>query len=601
MVHTIKYIFIFFIFISSSLLNANETGHDKYSHIDHAESESVFTKEEIEYIKNKKQIVMCTDPDWMPYEKFDENGDYIGVAADYHKIISHITGLEYIFLKTETWAETLERAKAGECDILSILNQTQDRDSYLNFTRPYIKSPSIFVTRERDKFINGIGDLEGRTLATVKGYKIDEIIQRDHPEIKRIHAPNIIKALEMVSRGKAFSTAGSLLEMSYNIRQQGMLNLKITGDAKFGYELAVGVKKDDLLLLSVIDKTLAQISKPDQDRILNKWISINYHQSYDYRFIWKIIGFFLVIIVLIAARFIITSKYNKKLIALNTDLTNIKNELENSNLNLEHKVAEETAKRLENERLLMQQSKLAAMGDMIGAIAHQWRQPLTAVAMYIQDIEDAYDSNSLDKTHLRLTVDKSMAIIKQMSGTIDDFSNFFKPDKSTACFHVNKVIIEAVAMFLPQMNSHGIIFSCITDSKEHFLSGESAEDLSTECAPVYIEGYPNEFKHVVINLIKNSLDAISETKPELKKISVEITVDQEGCCVIKFADTAGGIAKEIVPRIFEPYFSTKQEGQGVGIGLYMSRQIINNMNGKIWFENTNDGAAFYIKIKTCTP
>ncbi|ADD69696.1 histidine kinase [Denitrovibrio acetiphilus DSM 12809] len=590
---------VVFVFYSSSY--SNETDHDIYLHIDMPNSEVQLTTEEIEYIKKKKELILCTDPNWMPYEKFEDNGDYIGIAADYHKIISHLTGLKYNILHTSTWSETIANAKAGKCDLLSILNKTPERDKYLNFTKSYISSPSVFVTRERDKFINGMGDLRGKTLVIVEGYMVDEIIRSEHPDINRIYAPNIKEALRMVSRGKAFATTGSLLEMSYNIRQMGLLNLKITGDAKFGFELKIGVIKDDPLLLGIMEKALSSIGKEERHRILNKWISINYQKSHDYRFIIKIVIGFLLVIAVIAGKFILTSKYNKKLLALNKELTKAKEALQHANKDLENEITAETTRRLENERLLMQQSKLASMGDMIGAIAHQWRQPLNAVGLIIQDIEDAYETNSLTEDVLRNDTHGAMEIIMQMSDTINDFSNFFKPDKSSECFKVCKTINDVATMMFPQLRNHSIRLHLGCMGKD--LDGLIKKDTDPfDCCTSYcVHGYPNEFKHVILNIIKNAMDAMDEidnTKDKLIEVNINNHNDTE--TLISIRDNGGGIPENVAPRIFEPYFSTKSESKGVGIGLYMSKQIIENMGGKMWFENTGDGVIFYIKLTLCT-
>lgn len=596
MTHT-RFILILIFCLISLPAFAHDTGHERYYHIVFPPSSTSYTPDEQDYIKEKDTITMCTDPDWMPYEKFDKNGTYIGVSADYHEILSHLTGLKYNFLRTKSWPETLTAAKNGECDILSILNQTPERDEYLDFTDAFIKSPSVFVTRENDKFINGVDDLDGKTLAVVKGYMIDEIIKMQHPNINRIYADNIVQALELVSRGKAFATAGSLLEMSYNIRQQGMLNLKITGDAKFGYELKIGVKKGEPHLRSILNKALTGITKEEKDQILNKWISIKYQESYDYTLIAKILAGFTAVLALITGWIIFISKYNKKLLALNTQLESTKKSLEEANRTLEEKVAEETAKRLENERILMQQSKLAAMGDMIGAIAHQWRQPLSAAGMLVQDIEDAYSSNTLTEELLNENVEKTMSIILQMSETINDFSNFLKPDKEAEPFVICKAITEVAAMFEPQLRNNSVMLDISCMSKKLDVT-VNLEIYSFDCCEnISVEGYPNEFRHVVMNIIKNALDAHNQSPRNDKYIKIHIDVADCTDCIVKISDNAGGIPDDIAQRIFEPYFSTKQKENGVGIGLYMTRQILKNMGGDICFENENGGAAFIIKLK----
>jgi len=578
---------------------AHETGHDQYLHIDSTENKIAFTEKERNYVINKGTITMCTDPRWMPYEEFDSKNNYIGVAADYHKMISHLTGLKYNIIHSKSWAETIEMAKDGKCDILSILNNTPERSKYLDFTAPYIKSPSVFVTRSQDKFINGIDDLKGKTLAIVKGYMVDEIIRSQYPEINRVYANNIQDALKMVSRGQVFATVGSLLEMSYNIRQLGMLNLKITGDAKFEFNLGIGVKKGDKTLLSIIEKALRLITKQERNEILNKWISIKYQQGYNYSLVIKIVLVCLVIFAFIGGRAIITSKYNKKLLHLYNELLEAKNELQKVNRNLEIKVAEETSKRLDNERLLMQQSKLAAMGDMIGAIAHQWRQPLNAVAIIIQDIEDDFAAETATHESVKIATDEGMKVIMQMSQTITDFSNFFKPDKSSECFKLCKTINEVASMIVPQLKNHGIRLhmQCMDNDLDGKIN--SSTDPFDCCTNYCVHGYPNEFKHVILNILKNAMDALDNISIADKAININISTSKDSLITIAISDNGGGIKEEHAPRIFEPYFSTKMEGKGVGIGLYMSKQILENMNGKMWFKNENGGAVFYVQLQLC--
>jgi signal transduction histidine kinase len=472
---------------------------------------------------------------------------------------------------------------------MSILNYTEDRSKYLNFTDPYLTSPSVFVTRSRDIFINGVSDLNGKKLAIVRGYKIDEMIARFYPHIDRIHVKNITEALRMVRKGDAFATAGSLLEMSYTIKKEGLLNLKITGDAKFDYELMIGVKKDEPLLLGIMNKCVGAISEDEVASILNKWVSIDYKKSYDYTLLFQFLAGFAVILLLIFLRYRSTVKYNKKLVELNDDLNKYKSELEKINKNLEIRVAEETYKRLEHERILMQQSKIAAMSDMMGAIAHQWRQPLNAVGLYVQELEDDNEFGTLTDEHFRETVASIMSLLHQMSTTIDDFSNFFKPDRERDIFNVCSVVTDVFEMLKPLTISKGIHVKLICNCSSH-------NDNEEEPHVTYAKGYPNEFRNIVLNILKNGIDAVENCEGE-KALMIDIINSGEDDIVVAIADSGCGISDDIKSRIFEPYFSTKEEGKGVGLGLYMSKMMIKSMDGEITFDSSDKGSVFYIKMK----
>ncbi len=277
------------------------------------------------------------------------------------------------------------------------------------------------------------------------------------------------------------------------------------------------------------------------------------------------------------------------------------------NRNLEKRVSEEIKKRRRHEQLLIQQSKLAAMGEMIAAIAHQWRQPLTSLGIIIQDIEDAYDYGELDKQLIENTVKESMKQIQFMSNTIDDFRNFFKPTKDKAPFDVLKAIRELISLITDQLRTHlievGISCTCTQMS---FDSHESDEKEYCEHGLMTVSGYPNEFKQVVLNVINNARDAIMESRDRgiLKsndpgRITLNTSFREvDKVIVIYIRDNGPGIPDDIKDRIFEPYYTTKDEGKGTGIGLYMSKMIIeNNMDGKFYIDRESDETVFVIELK----
>jgi len=538
----------------------------------------LFNINELEYITKNKEVVICIDPNWLPYEKFDPEKGYIGIAPDFLREIAMLTGFEFKINKTESWAETLKEAEAGRCDLLPILNETYERSKYLDFTDSYINSPSVFVTKDMDTFINGIEDLSGKTVATVEGYKIDEIIRRDYPEVNVVHVPNIAEALKAVSRGDVFATAGSLVEVSYVMRENDLLDLYITGDAKFDYELKMGVKRGSVVLLDILNKAMGAVNKRSLDLILNKWVSIRYDQGYNYSLFWKWGIAFSLVFLFVLYRYKNTVKTNRKLMLLNNELNIAKKELEEVNRSLEDRIKAETAKRLDNERVLMQQSKLAAMGDMIGMIAHQWRQPLNAVGLYIQELEDDNSFGTLTDEHFEEYVSNIMELLTEMSATIDSFSNFFQPDTDMENFSVCELLSDVFDMFSPLMISQRIKFSFDCGKKE-----------------LMANGFPNEFRHVILSVMKNAIDSFDGISGKEKAISITAK-ENAGFIEVHISDNGCGIPASLQSRVFEPYFSTKEEGQGVGLGLYMSSQVMKNMKGGIDFKSSPEGTIFKLRM-----
>jgi PAS domain S-box-containing protein len=268
---------------------------------------------------------------------------------------------------------------------------------------------------------------------------------------------------------------------------------------------------------------------------------------------------------------------------------------------LEKKVDQEVQKRRQNERLMMQQSKMAAMGQMMSAIAHQWRQPLNTIAIFVQDFEDSYKHGELDENYVRDLVQQSMKQINFMSKTIDDFKNFFKPDKDEVIFEVCSETANSTSLLGVQLTRNGIELNIEFNGNIVQYTDFDSFDSVTE-TKVYVKGFPNEFKQVLLNLVQNARDAVMdrmEADHSVKGVIEVSVLEKDGMATVSVSDNGMGIEKEIAERIFEPYFSTKEEGKGTGVGLYMSKIIIEqNMRGRLYFENLNPGTKFIVELRS---
>jgi PAS domain S-box-containing protein len=251
----------------------------------------------------------------------------------------------------------------------------------------------------------------------------------------------------------------------------------------------------------------------------------------------------------------------------------------------EMKLREETAARMqateslrEKERMFILQSRQAAMGEMIGNIAHQWRQPLNVLGLNIQKLMLYYDLGEFTREFLENSVNKSMDVIQHMSSTIDDFRNFFKPDKKPAEFRVSGAITRTLALVGESFKNDAIGIDVITKDD------------------AVINGYTNEYAQVVLNILNNARDVLLERGIKDPRVTINLCAE-EGKSVVTIADNAGGIPEEIMEKIFDPYFTTKGPQTGTGLGLFMSKSIIEkNMNGRLTARNIVDGAQFRIEV-----
>lgn len=230
-----------------------------------------------------------------------------------------------------------------------------------------------------------------------------------------------------------------------------------------------------------------------------------------------------------------------------------------------------------NRQLLVQQSKMAEMGSMVGIIAHQWKQPLNSIALIVQDIADSFDYGELDKAMVHSHVEKAMQQVEFMGKTIDDFRNFFKPSKVSHRFKLTQCVNETVALIKPQLEKYRILTVIEGDSRYQ------------------VAGYENELKQVILNIVNNAKDALVDNG--IKDPYIEITVVKEGeQAILTIRDNAGGIPEQLLPdKLFETFASTKGE-KGTGVGLSLARQIVAKMEGTIVAYNENEGAVFKITL-----
>lgn len=254
----------------------------------------------------------------------------------------------------------------------------------------------------------------------------------------------------------------------------------------------------------------------------------------------------------------------------------IKEQLRDMNLNLENRITSAVSELREKDQLMILQSRQAAMGEMLGNIAHQWRQPLNVIGISVQNILESERFDKLTREYLEVQVPKIMAQILQMSHTIDDFRNFFRPDKEKSVFHIKTSVVDSFT------------FVEMSYKDNHVQTVLELDDQVTAF------GYPNEFSQVLLNLLNNSLDAIREKKPAQPTVRIRV-FPENSRATITITDNAGGIDPKIMHKIFDPYFTTKE--MGTGIGLYMAKTIIEkNMGGKLSARNIDDGTEFRIEL-----
>lgn len=238
------------------------------------------TDEEQAYLQAVSPIPMAVDPDWEPFEKIDEHGNYIGIAADYVELIEKRLGIKFHIIPTSDWTQSIAYSKEGKVIVLPFLNKTEEREKWLTFTEPLLTDENAIIGRYNTPFINELSLETNKTVALPEGTSVEERIRRDYPNLAIRLTKSEAETFELVSNGEADFTIRSMLIGAYNIRKQGWFDLQVIGKVP-GYtnDLGMGVSKDHKKLIPILNKAILSITKQENADILNKHVPLRFEIS----------------------------------------------------------------------------------------------------------------------------------------------------------------------------------------------------------------------------------------------------------------------------------------------------------------------------------
>ena len=663
------------------------------------------TSKQKEYLKEKKELKFCVDPNWMPLEKI-ENGKHIGIASEFIQLISQRIETPIHLIETKNWTESLEKVKKRECDILPLAEKTPSREEYLDFTTPYVHTSLVIATKMGIPFVDNLNSIKMKPLGVVKNYSIEELLKNKYPNINLVEVESIQEGLDYVQQEKIFGFLDNSIVINYEIQKNSIKDLAITGQFEDSFYLSIASNNDEAILNEILEKALLSIDSNTRAELMNKWNNITYQVQTDYEIILEILFLGIIIVVIFIywnlklkeeirnkelirkqleqseERFrtlfdiapvlldsfdkdgkvvlwnkecekifgwsfeeitkeenpldlfypdplvqkeifeafndnseniykewhpktkdgkeIITKwaniklpnnelihigyditegRKNKIIVQERTEQLNIaKQQLEELNCSLEKKIKDEISKNTKQQMMLMHQSKLAQMGEMIENIAHQWRQPLAQVNSAVLLIDMALNKNKIKDLMIESKLTEIESLTAYMSKTIDDFKNFFSPNKQKNIFTIKSAIQKAVDIV------NGLVHL-------HYIQVTIDIEKDLKCYS-YIE----ELQQVILIIINNAIDVLVLKKISTPKIVITAWKEEDNI-IINIEDNALGIDSNYLDKIFEPYFTTKLKSQGTGLGLYMAKTIIENgLLGVLNVENKSDGACFTIKI-----
>lgn len=403
-----------------------------------------------------------------------------------------------------------------------------------------------------------------RFLSTFKTQKIQNIFIVDKPDSESILFRVLLDGGQEKSDKFQFEELfepedAASWEEVIRFREPKIIYQKERVDALWATLLYPMVQKDGHIAILALD-----FSKEHYQKVIASLFGLE-------RFLKAMVPFLLFIFMIM----LIVIRIDK---ARESEKIKVQKALEELNLTLEERVVHEVEKNRQKDQQLIQQSRLASMGEMISMIAHQWRQPLSAISSTVQGLHIKLTLNKFDEA---LFIEKLSDVIRYahyLSQTIDDFRQFFKPSKAKNKVSLEEVIEKVLDIIRVSLENKRIALS---------MDYRSNESLMT---------YANELMQVLLNLIKNAEDVLMENKIENPWIKI-VTLKDEHSLILEISDNGGGIPEGVIERIFDPYFSTKNKKDGTGLGLYMSQKIIEeHCGGSLRVSNGVEGAIFTITL-----
>ncbi len=278
----------------------------------------LFSKDEVDYLDKKKNISICVDPNFLPYEKITKEGKYVGIISDIIKQLSQNTNIKFELNVTKSWNESFEMVKNKECDILPFAVQTNSREAFFNFTQPYLKFPIVVATKDSEFFINSLKDIENEKIGLIKDYALVEILKYKYPNINIVEVENTKEGLDKVNKKEIYAFVDSLPSITYARQKNNIQDIRIAGKISEDLLARIAVRNDEQILLNILNKSINSLKDEEKDRITAKWITIVKEKQFNSELLIQIISSIVFIFVVIVIFLVYRS--NLKLNSLNKKL-----------------------------------------------------------------------------------------------------------------------------------------------------------------------------------------------------------------------------------------------------------------------------------------
>ena len=501
---------------------------------------------EQQWLSENPSVSFTGDPNWLPYEAFDANGEYIGIVSEHLKLISEMTGIRFEMSPSKTWTESTIKAKQGQVDILS---ETDDSDlkSHLVFTNHYLSNPIVIAMHNRENYVESIARIRDRKIALIKDYGYAAKIRRQYQNIEFINVDDIQDGLVAVSTGEVDALLCTLALCSYTIAELGLNNVRIVGKTEFDTKLALGVQKNLPLLVSILNKAISNINPGRQQVILDAWIKQKFVAQIDYTLVYQVLGIAFVLI----AIFIFWNRRLSHEISLRVATENeLKQEMEQR---------EKVSAALEN-----QNAELERFAYMV---SHDLKTPLVTIKGFLGLL--ARDIAVNDSERVSADIEKINVAADTMGHLLNDLLELSR---------IGRIMGEPATCNLHQIASKALelVRSEIDQKRIDVVIGDMPEAWGDETRLI----------EVYLNLIENAVKFMGEQESPRVRIGAEEKDDMIICHV---RDNGVGIAAEYQSHVFGLFERLDADVEGTGVGLALVKRIVEVHGGVVWIESEGAG------------
>ena len=503
-------------------------------------------EKEREYLRDKKVITACIDPNWMPFEGFKDK-KHIGLTADYFKIFQKNISTPIKIVKTDSWLQSIEYAKERKCDILSFVMQTDERRKYLNFTSPYFSTHLVIATRPDVPFIADLNTLKGKKIGIPTGYASKDILTKRYPFLNIVDVTDIKDGLQKVCDGKLFGFIGTLATVGYMFQTEFTGELKIAGKFDETWDQGIGVRSDDLQLLEILEKAVLSVSDDEKQNILNKWIAINYENGTNYTLVSQIL--FISIVIILAALY-----WSTKLSLLNKEL---------------------------KEARLKAEEATQIKSNFLANMSHEIRTPLNSIVSMAYLLKKKV-TTPLELNYIKVIESASSNLLILLNDILDLSKIEAKRLKiNRADFNLVEILDNINNLIKIKADEKGLLFEIVYEKDDSInLYGDSLR-----------------LSQILMNLISN---AVKFTNSGYIKVIIEKKENN----IFRFSviDTGIGLSEGQKEKLFSAFTQadesiTRRYG-GTGLGLAVCRELVELMNGKIWVESIfGEGSKFIFEVE----